>query len=267
MSFLTVLTRESLTDQAAWTRFGVRHLVVRTSSWDRLLWLVRERPVTGVVLDSAALPARKDPERAVIDLDRQFPSTATVLLARPGVSRQVLFRLGRAGLRGLVLLPLEDLASELGRSTARAFAASTEAIVTRLVSGRLPRREATAIRMALDGVQSGWEAGDFADRVGLTRAHLSVRLKSVGLPSAGHLLIWAKLLHAGRWLTDPGRTAESVSRQLEYSSGAAFRRVLHNYVGMTPTEVIQRGGLRPVLDRFLDACNLGHRPRPGRSVA
>lgn len=223
--------------------------------------------MTGVVLDSAALPVRHDPEAAVIDLFRRFPSVATVLLARPGISREALFRLGRAGLRGLVLLPLDDLANDLDRSTARALAAGTQAVVTRWVSGRLPRREATAVRMALDGVQSGWDADEFADRVGLSRAHLSVRLTSVGLPSAGHLLIWAKLLHAGRWLADPGRTAESVSRQLEYSSGAAFRRVLRNYVGMTPTEVIRGGGLRPVLERFLDVCNLGHQPTPGRSVA
>ena len=87
------------------------------------------------------------------------------------------------------------------------------------------------------------------------------------LPSVGHLLLWAKLLHAGRWLWDPARSAESISRQLEYSSGAAFRRALHNYVGGTPTAVKHGGGLRLVLRRFLDVCGLDDRLWVDRSVA
>ncbi len=87
------------------------------------------------------------------------------------------------------------------------------------------------------------------------------------MPSAGHLLTWSKLLHAGRWLDDPGRSAESVSRQLEYSSGAAFRRTLHNYVGGTPTSLRDRGAFRRVLAAFLDECGLGDSLGVDRSVA
>ena len=75
-------------------------------------------------------------------------------------------------------------------------------------------------------------------------------------------IVWAKLLHAGRWLGDPGRTGESVSWQLEYSSGAGFRRALRNYTGATPMEIREAGGLEPVLDAFLATCGLGrHQPR------
>jgi len=66
---------------------------------------------------------------------------------------------------------------------------------------------------------------------------------------------------------EPGRTGESVSRQLEYSSGAAFRRALRNYVGMTPTEVRAFGGLPPVLSRFLDECGLPDTLQGDLSVA
>jgi AraC-like DNA-binding protein len=64
-------------------------------------------------------------------------------------------------------------------------------------------------------------------------------------------------MHAGLWLSEPGRTGESVSRQLEYSSGAAFRRALKHYTGATPTETVERGGLDFVLSCFLRACGLG----------
>jgi AraC-like DNA-binding protein len=106
-----------------------------------------------------------------------------------------------------------------------------------------------------------------ASTAGLSRPHLSVCLKAAGLPSVGHLLVWARLLHAARWLTDPGRSAESVSRQLDYSSGAAFRRALRSYTGATPTEVIEAGGLPYLLDRFLTRCGIGLARGEGLSVA
>ena len=103
--------------------------------------------------------------------------------------------------------------------------------------------------------------------MGLSRPHLSVCLKEFGLPSAGHLMGWVRLLHAGRWLSDPGRSAESVSRQLDYSSGAAFRRALRAYVGATPSRVAEGGGLGFVLERFLRRCGLGRSDAHGRSAA
>ena len=134
--------------------------------------------------------------------------------------------------------------------------------MTRAVSAHLPASETLAVRLALRGAQLGWRTDELAARAGVTRAHLSVRVKASGLPSSGHLLVWAKLLHAGRWLGDPGRTGESVSRQLEYSSGAGFRRALRNYTGATPMEIREAGGLEPVLDAFLATCGLGrHQPR------
>ncbi|HET9950065.1 MAG TPA: AraC family transcriptional regulator, partial [Longimicrobiales bacterium] len=243
------------------------HSVAVTRSWKRLLWLVRERPVTGAVVDAAALPPDLSEDGAVRELGRSFPSVATVFVARPNTDPVSLFRLGRAGLGGLVLLPDDQLYLELPKAIRHARGTSTDAIVTRAVSPFVPFREAAALRIALEGVQRGWNAEELASRLGLTRPHASVRLKSCGLPSTGHLLIWAKLLHAGRWLCDPGRTAESVSRQLDYSSGAAFRRALRNYVGLTPTQVKAYGGLRVVLDRFLDACGLLDRLQIDRSVA
>ena len=135
------------------------------------------------------------------------------------------------------------------------------------MSPYLPIREARSLRLAMDGVIRGWSAERLAEAVGLTRPHLSERLKAAGLPSAGHLLVWARLLHAGRWLEDPGRSAESVSRQLEYSSGAAFRRALRNYVDTTPTETREAGGFAFVLDRFLASCSVDRDRSADRSAA
>jgi AraC-like DNA-binding protein len=265
MPFVSLLSSDSGVLEALRGGYGA-HSVATARSWERLLWLVRERPVTAVVLDSDALPRGVTADATVGELRRRFPSLATVLVARPRTDPLSLFRLGRAGIGGLVLLTAHR-PWEVTEALARALGSGTEALVTRAVSAYLPRRETNALRLSLDGVQHGWSTEELAAHIGVTRPYASVRLKACGLPSAGHLLVWAKLLHAGRWLADPGRTAQSVSRQLEYSSGAAFRRALRNYVAMTPTDVKSFGGLAPVLSRFLDECGLPDSLQGDLSVA
>ncbi|MGE0159444.1 MAG: helix-turn-helix domain-containing protein [Gemmatimonadales bacterium] len=270
MPLVTLLTSDPSVQRAirepADASRGVTLAAVR--SWDGLLRLIRERPVTAVVIDSGAIDARLPGDVAVGEVRRRYPSLAIVFIARPHLDPVTLFRLGRAGIGSLVLLPADILTwDELGPALWRALGSGTDAIVTRAVSPYVPPREIMAVRLALEGVQRGWSAEELAGMVGLTRAHISMRLRSCGLPSAGHMLTWAKLLHGARWLSDPGRSAQSISRQLEYSSGAAFRRALRTYVGLTPTQIRDRGGLGPVLDRFLDACGLPDSLERGRSVA
>lgn len=267
MASVVLLTRDHAVHQAATHALRVEHGVAGVVTWAKLLWCVREHPVTCAIIDGSALP-RRNPDGALLELRHEYPSVPTVLVARHDMTAHTLFRLGRAGLSDLVLLPLDGMALDLPGTVRKALVAkSTAAVVTRAVSPSLPRRELGALRLAVEAVERGWDTDELATRAGLTRAHLSVRLRGRGLPSAGHLLTWARMLHAGCWLADPGRTGESVSRQLSYSSGAAFRRALKNYVGVTPTEVIQEGGLVRVLERFVQACDLQVPPRVLGSVA
>ena len=124
-------------------------------------------------------------------------------------------------------------------------------MVMRALSSRLAPRELRATHLAMDSIHRRFSAEELADEVGLTRPYLSECFKAVGLPSLGHFLLWTRLFHAGHWLEEPGRTGESVGRQLDYSSGAAFRRALKLYTGATPTQVREQGGLRLVFRHFL----------------
>jgi AraC-like DNA-binding protein len=259
MSFLALLSRDRLLKESL-ERSLTGHALVRSPSWPGLLRVVRERPVTMALVDLADL---ERVEERLLELRASFPYLGLVLMARRHDDPVALFRLGRSGIRNLILLSVDHLARELPRTLARAHEEGTTALVARRLSAYLPRRELRALRQALDGVHERWSADEFAGRIGISRPHLSVRMKRLGLPSTGHLLTWARLLHAGRWLEEPGRTGESVSRQLEYSSGAAFRRALKQYTGATPTQVSERGGLDFVLARFVERCGL----RSGRAVA
>jgi len=266
MPILALLTHDTGVEEAIRAPLGGRYVLARARSWDRLVGMVRERPITSVALDEAAIPVRAGPLGAVSELRERFPSVSAILIARPDSDPHGLLRLGRAGMQGLVLLGLDELAHAIPRVVREADGLGTEALVTRAVSPYLPVRITLAVRLALEGVAQGWDADGLAARLGMTRPHLSVCLKATGLPSVGRLLVWARLLHAGRWLCDPARSAESVSRQLEYSSGAAFRRALKAYTGATPGEVVGAGGFSFVLESFLARCGLTARTA-GRSVA
>lgn len=241
--------------------------MVHTRSWTRLLWLVRERPVTATVVDSARLGSRIPADELLTDLRRRFPSLGIVFVARPELHPLTILRVGRAGISDLAYSPLDDVRDGVWRGLRRGRVNTTTGRVLSAVENRIPAFGRFALRSALDGALRTWRAEDLARNCDWTRAHLSVRLAEVGLPSAGHLLTWARMLHAGRWLSDPGRTAESVSRQLEYANGATFRRALRNYTGATPTEVRAEGGLDFVLGLFLDECGLHDSVRHGLSVA
>lgn len=221
--------------------------------------------MTCVLLDESSLPPAGGAAGSVAVLRSSFPSLPLILVARPEMDPFALLRLGRAGVEHLILLRVDNLARDVDEAVSRALGQGTEALVVRAMSPYLPARSLDAVRLTLEGVQQRWTAEVLASKAGLSRPHLSVCLRSAGLPSVGHLLVWARLLHAARWLTDPGRSAESVSRQLDYSSGAAFRRALRSYTGATPTQVVEAGGFPFLLDRFLSRCGLG--PAGGRSLS
>jgi len=232
------------------------HSLALSHSWSGLTRVIRERPVTGAVVSYRAVPLYPSGERSLVALRSQYPNVPLVLVVERPRNPFVLFRLGKAGIEHLVLLPVDDLGHELARAVGRAEEGGATSFVVRALSRTLPRRELMALQLAMDSVHRRMSAEALATEVGLTRPHLSVRFRDAGLPSVGHLLLWTRLFHAGHWLEEPGRTGESVGRQLEYSSGAAFRRALKLYTGATPSQVRQGGGLRLVFRHFLHRTGL-----------
>lgn len=216
--------------------------------------LLRERPVSVVVLDSTGLPPRADRAAASVEgLRRRFPSVPLGVVAH-GREAHLLRALGADGLRHLLLQ------EEVGPRAARRFLLTLRAedAASRVVSALSPvlgRWELGVVRQAMDRVHAQLDAEAFAAELGCSRPHLSRRLAERGLPSTGELLRWALLFHAGHWLPDPGRSGESVGRQLEYANGSTFRRALRNLVAVTPTELAEVG-LPRVIDAFVERTGL-----------
>ena len=182
-------------------------------------------------------------------LRRDFPRLPVLALAR-GTDPHLLFELGRARIEHLVLLEIEGSPLELRRAMVRALRTGAGAQVVRSFGGVLEGPACQVLRGAMELTHRSWDSDRFARSFGLSRPMLSERLKRWSLPPVGHLLLWARLFHAGYWLPDPGRSGESVSRQLEYANGAVFRRVLRDFVEATPTGIADGGGLDRVLGAF-----------------
>lgn len=265
MALIAVLSRDR-TVQGAAGQWPGASLVTVTRSWERLNWLALERPVTHVVLDHDVFCDETEIRPALLDFTARFPSVGMTLVASTGLDPHLAFDLGEL-VTGLAFGRYESVQRGLNRELRGAARSDTAAQVQQAFGVHLTPFGRSAIRAAMAGAVLGWSAETFAAHSGWTRAHLSVRLRSEGLPSAGHLLIWARLLHAGRWLREPGRSAESVARQLDYTDGSAFRRALRNYLGTTPTGLIQEGGFVYVLRHFLDVCGLDDSVLERRSVA
>ena len=119
MPLITVLTRDPMVEQAVRMPMRADHEVAVTRSWSRLLWLVRERPATAVVLDSGAFARGYGPDEAVAGLRRRFPSVATIFVLRPHLDPVALLRLGRAGIENLAWVLLDGLLGGLREAIAR----------------------------------------------------------------------------------------------------------------------------------------------------
>lgn len=252
MALIAALTRNHRLRARLSGILRAEHELAGSTSGDDFLRLVRERPAVVAVIHLES--ARGDVAGLLREFRRRFPHTGLVVVGeltrRPGD----LFRIGRARVEPLVLVGSRELEVSGPRAIARSLRRGAASLVTARLSRYLPRRELMHVHLALDRLDLVWSAEEFAAEVGITRPVLSERLKAVRLPSVGRLLVWSRLIHAGYWLVEPGRTGESVARQLDYSSGAAFRRALKLYTGATPTEVREEGGLSFVLDAFMEEC-------------
>jgi AraC-like DNA-binding protein len=265
MALTAVLTEDpTIREQVREALDPIWQDVMACPGWPAVSRAVRERPV-GVLLVDARCWSPGHEVRSLQGFWARFPSIPVGVVAT-GRDPLTLFELGRVGLRHLLVLEecgpraMARAVRELGQET-------LPAVVSRALAPLIGRDATKILRGGLELTHRCPGADAFAEVFGYCRPHLSRILGEAGLPSVGHLLGWARLLHAAHWLPDPGRSGESVGRQLEYANGSTFRRALRNYLSATPGQIVEGGGLRVALEALCRRAGIPEVVAPSRWVA
>lgn len=227
------------------------HAIVWAGSWGELHQLVRTRPISAAIADLHA-ESRKDGVLRVHRFSQRFPLTP--LLVWGEMDGRELYRLGKAGASDVVLSRDADdrqLVSEVVDATLDSGLAT---MLDARLRGRLAESARAVVRLATQRVPEQIQVPDLARAFGLSVSTLERRCEAWGLPTPGRLLLWLRVLFGLRWLLEPGRSVESVSGQLGYSSGAAFRRAIKATVGGRPTPLRNPHGFDRALDAFIEEC-------------
>jgi AraC-like DNA-binding protein len=80
---------------------------------------------------------------------------------------------------------------------------------------------------------------------------LVASLAEAKCPPPQKLITWGRLIVAAQMLEDETRTADGVTRLLDFPSGSAFRNACQRYLGATPHEIRAQGGAAWVAGRFV----------------
>lgn len=94
------------------------------------------------------------------------------------------------------------------------------------------------------------------------RRTLALRSKSDHCPAPGFLLGWCRVLSAAQYLSRSGYSVRQASRELRFSTTSALRNLIKRYTGMSPLQLVNRGGVAYALQQLAEQIQVG-RDREG----
>jgi DNA-binding NarL/FixJ family response regulator len=238
------LVRARLSDAA-----GASAEVVTVGSVAELLDAARAARCSVAVVDAGFLGC--DPIGAVSAIRRTFPSLPLLaycdLFHAPPA---LLVELVQAGVTGLVVPPISESPHALRAAIAAALKNTGGQRVYGCIAPLIPVTLHPLLRYGLSHSHEDASVEHAARSLGLDRKTLRNRLDAVGAPPPREFLGWIQLSVGAFLLDGPGRTSEQVAHMLGFSSGMAFRNMLHRYCGVTIARLRALGGGEFVLDLF-----------------
>jgi len=228
-----------------------QHTLSPCHSWDEMISACATEPVHLAIIDLFADGAASF-ER-VRQLRTRFPRLTLVayVTATPQHARD-LFDAGRAGLDGLLLVDFDDSPQAVRIVVEQAEARGVAALLRfRLASMDPVARD--AILIVITRAHMRLTSHRLAETLSISKNVLLAKLRVERLPAPQKLIGWGRLIVAGQMLEDPKRSADGIARALDFPSGSAFRNMCQRYVGATPLEIRERGGVRHVTAQFLRA--------------
>lgn len=245
---------------------GVFHTLHEARGWTEL---------TALALASAAALAFVDPYHGgpfaateIRRLRERAPGLELVALADFSRSPAAdAFSLALLGVRGMVCAARDEGHAALVRCMREHLNLGPLEELVATLAGVIPRGVHRWLGPALRSPAIRLTVPDLARLAGCSPRTLRRMLQSSGLPTPEQLLAWRRLIHAAR-LLDDGRSANSVARALEFSSGSALRKSLKAVTGLCPRELPAPGGLRLLAMLLLRRCGAMDAPaRPTELAA
>jgi AraC-like DNA-binding protein len=223
----------------------VRHVFIKepdlviAHSWDELDTIIRQRPVTALILDPAADGVMN--VDGVVNLLKRYPSlpvVAYVVLNQESFG--AIAQLSRHGLENVVLQRFEDSPQRFRNVVERARGNPLKQKVLAALRSRLtefPIKLISTVDEMFDMPHRYSSAQDVALRAEMSTIRLYRCFGAAGLGSPKRMLRAAKLLRAVSYLSDRGYSVRDVAKKVGYRNARLFGEHTLDVFGLTPSRV------------------------------
>lgn len=230
---------------AASPDFEVSH----ASDWSSLVDQLACAPATAAVLiEGEALTGRGS---SLLALIAQHPLVAVIVtVQRAHLDRDWLIQLPR-GLSGMVVTGHDDTVAALRGRLRQARLRPVLRLVESTLPVRLPGVARALVLAFAEAAADGETAKQVASRLDVSIRALTRWCSDAGLPAPRRLLLIMRLLIASALLESRGRSVHTVARAAGYRSHTALGRSTATLLGLTLTQLQQRGPTRVVRKAIL----------------
>lgn len=241
--------------QAVRARAAVRLL----KSVEQLVSLVRTGEADAVV-SSLRTPEGRSLVAVLSALRASAPATPILVytdVSAPNVQEVV--KAIQAGVNGVIIAGQDDSPIRLERVLLDA----TESCSTARVRGIVGPLKSPNLRSLFSVIAGRTTTPLSVDALAVachvSRRTLVNRARKASWPPPRRLISWSRLLHASALLDESDLRIERLAHELEFPSGSALSNMLHRYVGLSASQLRQRGAFEYVAKSFLREC--GRAPR------
>ncbi|HVA58768.1 MAG: helix-turn-helix domain-containing protein [Gemmatimonadaceae bacterium] len=202
----------------------------------------------------------------VRELRRIAPSAAVVAHCHTGLANAAGIRqMAEAGVHEFLFVGVDDSRVALRSVVAAAQRACAADAVLDALLPVLPAAIRPVAEYCVTHAAEARSVDSVASALGVHRKTLRNRCVAGGSPSPARLIAWCRLMLAAQLLSSTGQTVEWVALEMEYPSDKALRNAMKRYTALRASEVRRQGGLRCVLDLFVQ--RLRPAPRAAQSRA
>lgn len=178
------------------------------------------------------------------------PSMALVIASDFSGREMELYHLGRLSVDGVIRLEDRPDRRQIRAAVDRAMASSLAKKVILKADGTLPPMAQGIIRWSIEHAEARPQVSDLAAALAMSPRVLRKETNTLGLPSPRAFLLWGRLVRATDLLERPTETVERVALHLGYGTGGALGKAFRRHIGMSPTALLEKGGLNRTLEAF-----------------